>query len=172
MNPSSRRIRATSAFIRLAGTLTVSCRAPAALRTRVSRSATGSFGVPSVFGRAFFGGAGLRAARSGLGAPSVAGSMVATCMSSVTTRSPSRSPAGLRHARKLADERALAEADPAEAELPHEAARSAADLTTMVGLNLELRRALWLQDEALLCHLQPLTMRFGTASRARATERD
>src|SRR5438309_2507121 len=143
MNPSSRRIRATSAFIRLAGTLTVSCRAPAALRTRVSRSATGSFGMPTVFGRAFFGGAGLRAARSGLGAPSVAGSMVATCMSSVTTRSsPSRSPAGLRHARKLADERALAEADPAEAELPHEAARSAADLTTMVGLHLELRRAL------------------------------
>src|SRR5213083_1584076 len=62
MKPSSRRMRAISSFVRLVGTLTVSWRAPAALRTRVSMSATGSFGIPMPFGRAFLGGvAGLLA---------------------------------------------------------------------------------------------------------------
>src|SRR5579859_1557562 len=48
-------------------------------------------------------------------------------------------PARFRHAGKLADERALAEADPAQAELPHVAARPATHLTPVVALRLELR---------------------------------
>src|SRR6266508_753744 len=65
------------------------------------------------------------------------------------------SPARLRHARELAHERALAEADPAQTELAHVAARPAAHLAPVIRLHLELRRTLRLQDEALLCHLAP-----------------
>ena len=60
MKPSSRRIRAISTRIRETGTVTFSWRAPAALRTRVSMSATGSFAAPAPLGRAFFGAAGFR----------------------------------------------------------------------------------------------------------------
>src|SRR6266508_5852260 len=50
MNPSFFRIFAISSLVRLAGTATDSWRAPAALRTRVSMSATGSFGAPAPLG--------------------------------------------------------------------------------------------------------------------------
>src|SRR6267378_5038530 len=108
-------MRATSAFIRLVGTDTVSWRALAALRTRVRRSATGSFGIPIPFGRAFFAGAGLRDGRSGR-SPVSAGCSRNAVISSVNTKPPS--PARLRNARQLADQRTLAEADPAQPELP------------------------------------------------------
>src|SRR5919204_2287960 len=146
-------MRATSAFIRLAGTETVSWRATAALRTRVRKSATGSFGMPIPFGRAFFGGAGLRAGRSARSAVSGACSRNAV-ISSVNTIPPS--PARLRHTGQLADQRALAEADPAETELPHEPARPAARLAAMVGAHRELGRTLRFQDEAFLRHVLPL----------------
>ena len=67
---------------------TVSWRATAALRTRVRRSATGSFGIPMPFGRAFFAVAGLRAGRSApAGASVVVGSRNAV-ISSVNTKPP------------------------------------------------------------------------------------
>src|SRR5437763_16806613 len=118
MKPSSRRVRAPAAFRRLVGTATVSWRAPAALRTRVRRSATGSFGIPIPFGRAFFGGAGLRAGRSVRSAVSAGCSRVAV-ISSVNTNP--LSPTRLRDARDLADPRAPPEAEPAEAALPKQA---------------------------------------------------
>src|SRR5207247_165597 len=135
MKPSSRRMRATSAFMRLVGTDTVSWRAPAALRTRVRRSATGSFGIPIPFGRAFFGGAGLRAGRSVRSAVSAGCSRVAV-ISSVNTNP--LSPTRLRDARQLADERALAEADPAEAVLPQEDPRPDVHLTSVMSQLCEL----------------------------------
>src|SRR5216684_3993166 len=163
MKPSSRRIRATSAFMRLVGTDTVSWRAPAALRTRVRRSATGSFGIPIPFGRTFFGVAGLRAGRSDRSAVSACCSRVAV-ISSVNTNP--LSPARLRDARQLADQRALAETDPAEAELTQEAARPAADLAAMMRSHSELRRSLRFQDEAFLRQFLLLTKTpCGTASR-------
>src|SRR2546421_13074391 len=132
-------MRATSDFIRLVGMDTVSCRATAALRTRVRRSATGSFGIPMPFGRTFFGGAGLRAGRSDRSAVSGACSRNAV-ISSVNTKP--LLPARLRDAGQLADQRALAEADPAEAELPEEPARPAAHLAAVVRPHRELRRTL------------------------------
>src|SRR2546430_4549467 len=137
MKPSSRRMRATSAFMRLVGTDTVSWRATAALRTRVRRSATGSFGIPIPFGRTFFGGAGLRAGRSDRSTVSAGCSRIAV-ISSVNTNP--LSPARLRDARQLADERALAEADPAEAELPKVAPRPAAHLAAVMRPHRELDR--------------------------------
>src|SRR3989442_12640674 len=154
MKPSSRRMRATSAFIRLVGMDTVSCRATAALRTRVRRSATGSFGIPIPFGRTFFGAPGFRAGRSDQSAVSAAGSRNAV-ISSVNTNL--LLPARLRDARQLADQRALAEADPAEAELSQKAARPAAHLAAVVHPHRELGRALRFQDEAFLCHRLLLT---------------
>src|SRR5207245_1503658 len=168
MKPSSRRMRATSAFMRLAGTDTVSWRAAAALRTRVRRSATGSFGIPIPFGRAFFAGAGLRAGRSDRSAAS-AGCSRNAVISSVNTNL--LSPARLRDARQLADQRALAEADPAEAELPKVASRPSAHLAAVVHPHRELGRALRFQDEALLGHLLPLRTQCGTASRGCAGAR-
>src|SRR2546430_1860387 len=132
-------MRAPSAFIRLVGTDTVSWRATAALRTRVRRAATGAFGIPIPFGRTFFGGAGLRARPPDPAALSVARSPVAV-ISSVNTNP--LSPARLRDARQLADQRALAETDPAEAELPKEAPRPAAHLAAVMRPHRELRRAL------------------------------
>src|SRR5207247_6510659 len=87
-----------------------------------------------------------------------------------STRNP-QSPARLRDARQLAHQRALAEADPAEAELPHEAARPAADLAAVVRPHRELGRALRFQDEAFLRQLLLLKTQYGTASRARAAAR-
>src|SRR5438105_6059914 len=150
MNPSSRRIRAISTRIRLTGTLTVSWRAPAALRTRVSMSATESFGAPAPFGRTFLGAATFRGAgRSPRG--STGASLIALSCSSFVI-----SPARFRHAGELAHKSALAEADPAEAELPHEGTGPSAHLAPVVGLDLVLRRPLRLQDEALLRHLPHL----------------
>src|SRR3989449_6463298 len=166
MKPSSRRIRAISTFMRLGGRETVSCRAPAALRTRVSRSATGSFGIPTDRGRAFFGGTGLRGARSA-GRASPACSPVA-CSSIKVIVSPAR----LRDAGQLTHERALPEADPAQAEFPHEATRPAADLAAAVALHLVPGRTARLQDEALLDHQLPLMNLRGTASRGYAAARD
>src|SRR6187549_3835458 len=125
MKPSCLRMRAISTFVRLVGIDTLSWRAPAALRTRVSRSATGSFGTPTTRGR------GLRvdgtrlvtgAVRSPGRSPSIGGSPGVVVISSVIFFSPAR----LRHARQLALQRALAEADAAETELPHVAARATA----------------------------------------------
>src|ERR1043165_1393638 len=71
MKPSLLRIFAISTLVREVGTDTLSWRAPAALRTRVRRSATGSFGTPTTFGRGlrveagFFAGAARSAVRSG-----------------------------------------------------------------------------------------------------------
>src|ERR1700716_4339373 len=170
MKPSSRRMRAISSFVRLVGMLTVSWRAPAALRTRVSMSATGSFGIPMPFGRAFLGGvAGLRAGRSVRGSPGC--SPMPLICSSVNTLTSTCLPARLRDARQLADQRTLAEADPAEAEDPHIPARPTADLTAVVRPSLELGRPPRLQDEALLRHRIPLRTQYGTASRGRAATR-
>src|SRR5258706_8063271 len=102
MKPSLLRIFAISTLVRDVGMVTLSWRAPAALRTRVSMSPTGSFGTPTTFGR------GLRvegtrltggAARS---ARSPSGFTLVVVVSSVIV-----SPARLRHAAQLAHERAL-----------------------------------------------------------------
>src|SRR2546426_2069077 len=165
MKPSSRRIRAISTLMRLGGRETVSWRAPAALRTRVSRSATGSFGMPTDRGRDFFAGSSLRVARSaGLASPACS---PVTCSSIKVILSPAR----LRDPGQLAHERALPEADPAETELPHEATGPAADLAPTVALHLVPGRSAGLQDEALLRHQLPLTTRCGTASRGCAAAR-
>src|SRR5258706_1000591 len=149
MKPSLLRIFAISTLVRDVGIVTLSWRPPAALRTRVSMSPTGSFGTPTTFGR------GLRvegtrltggATRSARSPPS--GVTLVVVVSSVIF-----SPARLRHAGQLAHERALAEADPAQAELAHVPTWAAAHLAAVVALHLELRRALRLEDQALLRHL-------------------
>src|SRR3979490_1042083 len=152
MKPSALRIFATSTFVRLDGIVTVSGRAPAAFRTRVSMSASGSLGGPPM--RGFFGFAGtgrfaagrsMRLASGALGPRrgfSLGGGGVFSFLLSI-------SPARLRPAGQLAHERALAEADPAQPELAHVAARTAADLATVVALHFELRRPLGLEDQAL-----------------------
>src|SRR5947208_10730385 len=100
---------------------------------RVSMSPTGSL-TATPRGRRAFGtitrrGRGASpSARSGRGAW---GSGVVVVISVVICRSL---PTRLRHAGQLADERALAEADPAQAELPHVAARAAAYLAAVVPL--------------------------------------
>src|SRR5436190_631703 len=124
--------------------------------TRVSRSATGSFGTPTTRGR------GLRvdgtrfatgAVRSPGRSPST-GADVVFVVSSVIFFSPAR----LRHARQLALQRALAEADAAQTELPHVPACATADLAPVVALRLELGRGVRFVDQALLCHLAPLLL--------------
>src|SRR6266850_4412322 len=120
-------------------------------------SATGSFGTPTTLGRglrvdgAFFTSGGAARAGSGRGSPSL-GVGVGVVVSSVIF-----SPARLRHAGKLAHEGTLAEADPAQAELAHVRARAATDLAAVVPPHLELRRAVRFVDEALLCHIAPMT---------------
>src|SRR2546428_12848989 len=109
---------------------------------RVSMSDTGSFGTPMTRGRGlrveagFFAGAARSGARSPL--PGAVPVLVVVVISFVISFSPAR----LRHARQLALERALAEADAAEAELAHVRAWPAADLAAVVRLHLELRRPL------------------------------
>src|SRR5207248_7601440 len=104
----------------LAGSAPVCCRAPPALRTRVTRSATPSFGTPTIFGRGLRTGATrLAAGRSGgaLRSPSLGADVaVVVVVSSVISTSL---PAGLRHARQLALEGVLPEADAAQTELAH-----------------------------------------------------
>src|SRR5437867_7786106 len=66
-----------------------------------------------------------------------------------------RSPARLDDARNLARERQLAEADPAQAEVPQVAARSSASVAPCVGAHLELRSALPFLDDRFLRHSNP-----------------
>src|SRR5579884_436502 len=61
-------------------------------------------------------------------------------------------PTGLDHARQLAARGALAEADAAHAELPHERSRAAAQETPAVLLHLELRGPGGLGDHRFLGH--------------------
>src|SRR4030081_1970523 len=150
MKPSAFRMRAISSLTRLSGIMTVSCRAPDALRMRVSMSPTGSFTVtprgPRAFGTMTRRGRGASPSpRSGRG---TCCSGVGVVVSVVIFFSPTR----LRHAWELADDRPLAEADPAQAELPPVRASAAADLAAVVALRLELRRLLRLEDQALLGH--------------------
>src|SRR5258708_32259175 len=148
MNPSALRIRAISIFIRLDGIMTVSCRAPAALRIRVTMSPTGSF-TATPRGRRAFGtivrrGRGASpSVRSGRGA---CGSGVVVVASVVIFNSPT----ALRHAWKLADEGPLAEADPAQAELAHVRARAAAHLPPVAALRRQRRRLRRRMDRARL----------------------
>src|SRR5579859_234831 len=154
MKPSAFRMRATSIFTRLDGISTFSCRALEAFRIRVSMSPTGSF-TATPRGRRAFGtitrrGRGASpSARSGRGA--CGSGVVVVVVSVVMSLSPTR----LRHAGELADERALAEADPAQAELAHVAARATAHLAAVVALRLELGRLLRLEDQTLLRQLAP-----------------
>src|SRR5205809_3348989 len=161
MNPSAFRMRAISIFTRLEGIITFSWRAPEALRIRVSMSPTGSFTVTPRGLRAFGtmtrrGRGASPSARSGRGAW---GSGAVVAASVVISFSPAR----FRHARQLADERALAEADPAQTELAHVRARPAAHLAAVVALRLELRGLLRLEDEALLRHRSLSMTPCGTA---------
>src|SRR5499426_3793031 len=68
-------------------------------------------------------------------------------------------PARLHDARDLALERQLAEAEPAELELPEVAARAAAQLAPRIGARLELRLTLRLHDERGLGHAKLLPER-------------
>src|SRR5262249_51403142 len=106
-----------------AGTSTVSCLAPIALRIRVRRSEIGSVMKNSVD------------AYSKLVAPS---------------RAPS--PARFRHARDLACDRKLPETDSAELEFPQIASRACTTVATVVTSDAELRRPLRLRDHRCLCH--------------------
>src|SRR5439155_26883288 len=63
-----------------------------------------------------------------------------------------RPPTRLRHAGNLAGVDHLAEADAAQAELAVHRARTTATTAPRVGPHLELRLALLLLDERLLCH--------------------
>src|SRR5215472_7113571 len=62
-------------------------------------------------------------------------------------------PARLDHARHLAPERQLAEADPAHLELPEVSARASAQAAPPVSARLELGRTLLLHDQRSLGHL-------------------
>src|ERR1043166_5599803 len=62
------------------------------------------------------------------------------------------SPTRLRDARELTGVRELAEADPAQPELPVVRAWTAAPLAPVVPVRGELRFALLLLDQTLLCH--------------------
>src|SRR5215218_4629036 len=62
-------------------------------------------------------------------------------------------PARLGDARQLAGVGELAHADPAQAELAQHGSRPPAALAARVGPHLELRGALGLGDQSLLCHL-------------------
>src|SRR5712692_1462428 len=157
MKPSFFRIFAISSFVRLGGTETFSCRARAALRTRVSMSATGSFGVPGPLGCGLRTGFFTSAGRASVGTTPCGWVVVSSVISFNLSRQSRSSlvhssPTRLRHARQLADERSLAEADPAETEPAHVPARPAADLAAVVGLHLVLVRPSGLQDETLLRH--------------------
>src|SRR5215510_10978834 len=68
-------------------------------------------------------------------------------------------PARLHDARNLALERQLAEAEPAQLELPEVAARAAAQLAPVIGARLELRLTLGLHDERGLGHAKLLPER-------------
>src|SRR5579875_3748444 len=75
------------------------------------------------------------------------------------------SPARLRDAGDLAGVHQLAQADPAQAELPEHRVRSPAPAAPGVGPHLELRRALLFLDQCLLRHLRLTALRVGTGTR-------
>src|SRR5213594_4343254 len=112
-------------------------------------SASGSLGAPPM--RGFFGFCATVRFTAGRGArlsPVCCSPVSIGGVVSVISISPTR----LRHARQLAHERALPEADPAQPELAHVATRATAHLAAVITLDLELRRALGLEDQALLGH--------------------
>src|SRR5438093_2454769 len=156
MIPSALRILATSILSLLDGaTATVSCRARAPLRNRVSRSAIGS-ATTTPRRRAFFCGGGAERGRGGRSACGVVTGGGAGGRSIRSTRSVRSSiyylPARLRHAGELSLEGSLAETDPAQPELPHVRPGTAADATAVVRLHLELWLRQRLQDVRLLRH--------------------
>src|SRR5438270_272880 len=133
MKPSSFKIRAISVFSLEAGTSTLGWRAWIAFRTRVSMSAMGSLVIvlllrigtdASVPGRC-----GLRRVDRSV-CPWFA----------LAARLHLVLPAGLRHARNLAIQSELAEAQAADAELAQERARPAAAPATVPMPALQLRR--------------------------------
>src|SRR5881409_2736815 len=107
-------------------------------------SASGSLGAPPT--RGFFGFCATVRFTAGRGAR-----LSPACCSPVSMGGVvsfiSISPTRLRHARQLAHERALAEADPTQPELAHVATRAAAHLAPVIALHLELRRPLGLEDQ-------------------------
>src|SRR5438067_11333919 len=140
MNPSAFRMRAISIFTRLDGIITFSWRAPDALRIRVSMSPTGSFTATPRGLRAFGtmtrrGRGASPSARSGRGAWGSGAVVIASLVISFSL-------ARFRIARQLADERAIAEADPAQAELAHVSEWQAATLAAVVDLSLGCRMSL------------------------------
>src|SRR4051812_30679449 len=70
----------------------------------------------------------------------------------IIVQSPPSSPARLRHTRDLARVNQFAKADAAQHELAVHRLRSSATLAPRVRAHLELRLALLLLDECLLCH--------------------
>src|SRR5579884_1601198 len=126
MYPSFLRISAIFALIFECGSVTSSWYAALALRRRVKKSAIGSV-------------------------------IVMTAVSPFSQRFPQWaccvSPTALLHAGQLARVRHLAQADPAQPELAVHRVRAAALTAAGVGPHLELRFALSLVDQCLLCHL-------------------
>src|SRR5512135_546466 len=112
------RMRAISAFSFETGMSTRRCRAPAAFRIRASMSAIGSVIMWD-------------------SSPIVSGQH-RTCRS---WKCQPRLPARLAHARDLAAQRHLPEADPAQAELAQVAPRPTAALAAVAGAHAELGRA-------------------------------
>src|SRR6266702_6934092 len=75
-----------------------------------------------------------------------------SAMGSLIDMTPRLLPARLDHARHLALEGQLPEADPAQLELPEVPARSPAQPAALIGPRLELGRALLLHDQRGLRH--------------------
>src|SRR5579875_835911 len=75
------------------------------------------------------------------------------------------SPARLGDAGDLAGVHELAQADPAQPELPEHRVRPPAPAAPGVGAHLELRCALLLLDQCLLRHLRLTALRVGTGTR-------
>src|SRR5438094_5203337 len=119
-------MRAISAFSRDPGMSTRVCLAVTALRIRVSISAIGSVITLSL--------------------QSTVDNRQSTVSQQVT------SPATLRHARDVALERELAEAEAAERELPHVCARAAAQVAAAAQPDLVLRRLVFFCDLCGGCH--------------------
>src|SRR5512146_872082 len=130
-------MRAISAFSFETGMSTRRCRAPAAFRIRASMSAIGSVIMWD-------------------SSPIVSGQH-RTCRSWEGDAPQPRLPARLAHARDLAAERHLPEADPAQAEFAQVPARPAAPLAAVAGTDAELRLAQRLLDERLPGHCSRLS---------------
>src|SRR5688500_10285425 len=125
-------MRAISTFRRDDGMSTRLCRAIVALRMRASMSAIGSVMC-------------LRSQLSVSSCQSPVPSLIAVRPAGVHGKLEARNwklqlPAALGHAGDVPFERQLAEAEPAQRELPEEGARAAAPLTAVPQADLELRR--------------------------------